>query len=155
MHQPSKIKEIKKNMKHELFLLNTFYRETVYLKLNAGSPGHVGGPHEDVLPLPALEQQTLLAVLHLRDLVDREQRLLLLHLRVRLRVRHHGLEVLEQVAAARSDAARAEDQNTALVGPLGPLGGGFLLGAPGSRNLLLHHLSNLGKSGLCFSFRYL
>ena len=87
-------------------------------ELGAGAPGNVGRPQVEVLPaLPALEQQALVAVLHLRDLVDDEERVLALHLRVRPRVRHQRAEVVHEVAVAVPDAAGAEDQDALLVRP--------------------------------------
>ena len=64
------------------------------------TPGDVGGPQVQVPLLPAFEEEALVAILHLSDLVDDEERLLVPpHLALALRVRHQRLQVLHLKAA--------------------------------------------------------
>ena len=71
--------------------------------------GDVGQPQIQVLLLFHLEISDFIAVLHLADLVDHAHFVLPVHLRVALGMRHHVLEVRQQMARAESDASRRKD----------------------------------------------
>ena len=67
-------------------------------ELGGRTPGNIGSPQEQVSLLSAFKEQALVAVLHLGNLVDDEQRLLVAaHLALALGVGHQRFHVLHLV----------------------------------------------------------
>mmetsp|Transcript_24404 Transcript_24404/g.77912 ORF Transcript_24404/g.77912 Transcript_24404/m.77912 type:complete len:329 (-) Transcript_24404:308-1294(-) len=92
-------------------------------------------PHVQVLALARLEEDAVVAVLHVAEPVDLVQVALGVVLDLLAVVRQQGADVLHEVPEARGDAARAEHERTLFVAVWHDAGDRLLLGQP-----LLHDL---------------
>mmetsp|Transcript_27342 Transcript_27342/g.53300 ORF Transcript_27342/g.53300 Transcript_27342/m.53300 type:complete len:248 (+) Transcript_27342:3322-4065(+) len=92
-------------------------------KLGRGTERRLGDPHIEVLVLACLKVQSVVAPLHLADLIDDHGAILALHLGILGAVGKQLAKIQHQVAEAMNDTARSDDEDALLVpeGLLPPL----------------------------------
>ncbi|KAI3482422.1 hypothetical protein L1887_54980 [Cichorium endivia] len=87
----------------------------LHLELGRRSIGRLGRPHVQILALPRLKVERVVAVVELGELVEHVQLRLGIELAVLLGMWHERLEVIDEVAHARRDASRGQHEHPLLV----------------------------------------